>query len=266
MAGSAPFYLRIEFTGLCLLVKDTRRTTPAVHALLLAPDKRPAAAGAPMEKHFADVYHDVAYNAPGAKQRAREYDRFALNWHVDLASLTGAEQHTARDGATALPDVVPDLSAVTGRPVDPQCIGEDFEHEIAARVSIAGGSVCDYSVSRPWRFDGAADRGLVWKIAWLIPCCGWDHLPVWDGTGMRALYPINGIVELRVKNVVAAERMAEDPPFALPHGLAKGHFEAYYDLFPRGSVHPVPEYAGPQAPGVGAEGSLITCMTASGSL
>ncbi len=266
MSNPSGFDLRITFTGLCLLVKDTRDAShPKMHALLLAPDRRPSNAHQ-MEHHFADIYHDSAYTIPNSTRVSGNYASFPIRGLLDLSTLPSDPRTSAHGRPADIPKEVADLNAVSGCKIDKSCIGTDFDGEIAARVTIGSGHVSDYNVSGPWQFQGSDDCYLAWKAGWLIPCSGMDHLDVWDGSTIRTLYPIGGLIELRVKNVVESERMGEDPPFMWPNQTSQRHFMAYFDVYPSECRMGVPT-APPLPDGtVEIRGSFMTCAIATGSV
>lgn len=255
------FQLHITFSGLCLVVSDLRGTAPMAHVLLLDPTKRPTGSGGSMEKHIAKVFYDQAYADRRATDLAGTYDGVALHGLLDLPGSVARPPQ--RDGfPTLLPDALVDLDQITGRHLPTTCIGSDFDHEVAARICIRYGAVSDFSVSGPWRFGSSTDRYMVWKLGWLIPCPGMDHLDLPDGAGIRPLHPIHGSVELRVKNVIAAECIPDDPPLTLPSPTGMNHFAAYYDLYPDHGHVDVPQYGRTLPAGQHAYGSLITCTMA----
>ncbi len=257
-----PTSIRVSFSGLCFLAFNT--AAGEVQVLLPAPDMMQMANGMPMEKHFADLYVDEAYFTGDCLGHGMR--RYPLSGDLDLSTLAASPIDVS------LPTGLPDLSARTQQTVAPGFLAQPIPPKLQARVKLSSGGIADYAATRELFFAGT-QSDMPWKIGWVIrnavltppnPQQPLSTVAV-PQLGL-SLIPVNDVVELHVKNVVAAERVPGDAQFqVVPSGTQIAHFQSYYQLlgFPPANNQPCPIV---HPAGVGQLGSYITCTVAAGRM
>jgi hypothetical protein len=218
-----------------------------MHVLLPATNNHAHAGHGGIEKHFARIIYDEAYEHPDRTQLSRRYKLIDLDGR--LLDLTGlAVTEPAID--THLTDELPLITQVAN-PVERRHVeGLPDEQVVAGRVTMDSGALSFYSlgasfhlnspsesqrmaVRTEWTVRGVASRKSAAEGGWpVLP--GLD-LPSADTTRKVArlpeLYPIGQSIHLMVFHAVSQEFPPHGEDFDIPEPTEDAHhFPAYYTV------------------------------------
>lgn len=238
--------VHIQFTGLCLFVKDPN--LPQVHVFfpktsdhVHVPGTGHSTADGEVEYHAARLIFDTAHlrsgmsAADGIRAHVRLEDR-ALVFPADPAG-------------TANPDVpagVVNVSKVTGRRVASELLAPSSAKDgLTGRVVLpqGAGAILDSGVC--WELDGKYVR-LPHLVRWTIRIPDADlKLPLrpLEGGGEQTiptLYPIGGAIYLYVHHSPPSDLPPAPRVVRPPTKTRAEHFKAYYSLLEPGASRPVP--------------------------
>lgn len=261
MDRAPTFHLRVTFTGLCLFAHDTRdAANPAMDVLLIDPSKfNPSMPG--MDLHRAVLYYDSAYATARSNHPTGTPASADVTGDVDLRPLDAHGPGTI--GVGPLPPAVVDVDALTGDAVDPAWLSAGCGGPLSGRVHLGAGCVSDFDASGPWELKGQ-ERYMAWRVSWIKPVFGAQELSL-PGVLRNPLHPIDGLINLTIKNVVDAEQHFEDPAYQLPVAGGQSHFMAYGRMLKEKTAVGTPKPVFP-VPVTTVRGSLITCTVAGGAV
>lgn len=224
------FDLRITFMGLCLFTPDDADPAkPRMHVLMPLLD---GADGHP--QHLLRLVYDEAYEARGAVQLSRRLVCVPLE---RKALIVGAPQTGA---SLALPDELADVDTVIGSAMIPRDLvtAEDPAASLGSRITLTSGAVTEYEAGAPFRFPGRVAQPMTFQLTWTIRGIEESGLtwglhalgtPASQAEPLKTLYPIGGVVNIFVFNVVCAELPPIQPrTFGLPERAE--HFGGYFRL------------------------------------
>ncbi len=244
------FTLRVTFSGLCLFVPQRVGESGDGRMHVLMPGMSCHHHGA-HDRHVPVLVYDAGSliaDGPFLGVPA-------------LAKLTGhtVDLGEGDDASLALCSQIVDLAEVTGRPVDADHLGADTRNKLAARVTLAAGSMTRVAPGVCWEMRPGEFRPIAHRVEWEIPGLPGDSLtltarPLRGGGALRelgTLYPRNGVLNLEVIHETPQD-LPPDPlpmehqPVPMP-GDSPHHFAAFYSLF--GAPVPIvlPRYWGPLA-------------------
>lgn len=245
------FTLRITFSGLCLFVPEPAAGGSAgrMHVLM------PGMSGHhhhPEDRHVAAVAYDTGHLAPGGTPTGL----------TALAPLSG-RQFTPVAGEAAnlaLCGHIPDLREITGVPVDPDHLGPDTSHKLAARVTLGAGQITRVAPGVCWEWRPGELRPIANRVEWEIADVEGEQLTLvseligggGEQKSLGTLFPMNG----RVNLIVYHEPPQDLPPEPIPleqhpvpaRGFTPHHFAAFYGLFGGPVPTLLPRYRGLEAP------------------
>ncbi len=244
-----PFNLRITFTGMCLFVQD--QATRLTHVLLLAPDLGPVRCDTPMQtagkskaaqapapmlmpRHYPRIFYPTVLDKAPPSRPSNDFRCLSLDDKVlDLSAYGGTGWK-----AITLPDEIVRLDNLV-QPLDRRWISAAADDQVSARIvlppadsitpnnceqCVLGGSHGPAATSVTWELNNIAADQLNWHL---------DGLRLDGGISLRALDPAttDGVVELRIKNVIHECCKAEEVIGTPPSDMRVPHFSAYYGPF-----------------------------------
>lgn len=236
------FTLRISVSGLCLFVPQPMGSGGRMHVLM------PVVLGdpyGPEDRHVPAVVYDA-----GTLVRGGPF----LDVPV-VASLTDCMLPLG-GGDTALPALSPpivDLTELTGRSVDPNCLGADTRRKLLARVTLHAGGAVRAAAGACWEMRPGEIRPVAHQVEWEIPNVPGDSLALVAGSlrggGMArdlgTLYPSGGLLSIGIMNGTPQEMPPEPERRPLPApGERARHFGAFYGLLCETTTDVIPRYAG----------------------
>jgi hypothetical protein len=245
------FTLRIEISGLCLLVPEGNQR---LHVLMPSTathddgDHRDQH-GPRIEPHRPWLIFDRAY--------LNQSDPLDTGDRVCIP-LTGMLLQVAHDGGAidtvSLPRQVVDLSRITKDTVSRELVTDlpdDHLPPVASRLTVTAGKVEGTHPGAVWELKG--EKELAAQVDWEIHDIGGDslQLTLQDSSGTRdlpRLYPRGTKADLVVVSVF--NTTADDLPIAPPppegekpdYDEPATHFAAYYTLFDYPDQTPLPRF------------------------
>lgn len=265
VAPAASFDLRLSFTGLCLFVPEDDGAT--IHVIL------PDPTACDIMEHRASIFYNSGYAIQDGSL-GTSYIELPVSGVINLPDGLPVSGTPNNYLAQALSDAsVANVTAISGKCVDRAVLQADCRM-VKGVVVMKHARLLSYSAGGPFKFPQTTAGGfLAWKLDWLVPNIGGTELTLELGhaahggpTESHLLYPIDGVIELRIKNVMCDESMPEDPPLKLIRDKSSGHFAMYYHLLvgdPPAGAEPIYEH--PRPSGDEMTGMLITCTPATGS-
>lgn len=281
-----PVRLRVQFTGLCLFVPDSK--TGELHVLLPATGTHLGDEHDHVDEHIVRL----AYDRSHLKPNSTDYSGGEPVEHEFRGSALVVGAVPGNGATTSLPGGIYDLDRVVGeRRVRQQDVGAKPSRCVAARVTLSGGHAIHCAPAKRWDMADHDKRVLMtWKVMWAIDLPGSDVLDDRNlrllglnqngNTVLPPLHPTKGAVDVRVSNV-PAEGFGSPPYDQDYYERQAAHFRAYYPLVgtatgptptnPSGPDEDVPgcspSFPGPRTVETDAFfGDYFTCMVAQASL
>jgi hypothetical protein len=264
------FNLEITITGLCMFVP---RSESRMDVLMVAAGGGMGGCRCGcMQRHYARVFYDAAYNSDDPNALPGECVGIALEDRLlDLTQLGG-------NGETVKPlrNLV-DVGAIVGKSVSSDL---NAIPSLAACVALPPGFVAYSLPYGPWELyaPGAGVNTLLlpYYVVWTIE--GIDDTELrWELRGLGGLpdqplaplYPKRGqagnAIKLTACNVTKSHancNVVGDPGSPPPPNYPMDHFEAFYDLYDWDGFRPVPIYA-PKQSGA-SKSTAYTCVPSGG--
>ncbi|HYH82186.1 MAG TPA: hypothetical protein VEX86_20425 [Longimicrobium sp.] len=260
------FELRVTIVGLCFFVPDP--VTRRMHVLM--PNTTGHAHGG-VSRHVARLLYDAAHERAGSAELAGAAVTVPLeNGSLDLARL-------GRPLDLALPGTVVDVSPIVRDGVSRETLSGDAAGRLRARLSFDAGRMSAPSPALRWDLGPYRRQRMANAVEWTIPGIRGDEIELptlgldgRPGPAIRALHPVNGMVDLVILHVVPEEVLPFGRAPELPRpGFASTDFGAYYGLFENPADRPLPRFVGddetPGAVQVAFRGTPARQRTAFGS-
>lgn len=241
------FTLRITFSGLCLFVPEPAAggTGGRMHVLM------PGMFGHhhDADRHVAAVAYDTGHLVPGGTPTGV----------TAMVAISGRQVTPVAGEAASLAMCghIVNLREITGRPVDPDHLGDDTSRKLTARVTLGAGRITRVSPGVCWEWRPGEYRPIANRVEWEIDDVDGEQLTLvseligggGEQKALGTLHPING----RVNLVVYHEPTQDLPPEPLPlhhqpvppRGFTPHHFSAFYALFGVAVPTVLPRFHGP---------------------